>query len=176
MQYFVYFFDLRFVDPVFYRQNIYGSEIRGILTYRKNEYYPVVSKLLEIFKEEKIEKGKRRYAVRFLFHIGEIHCSLTYRLKLKGLDSFFVNCPIEGNETDSPKPGTVNWQSMVLEADYIVDISKKVEDLEFRGALEDIVSSLREGFRKYKNNFKKISEFEIFDGSWIYVYRNLKLD
>jgi hypothetical protein len=176
VQYFVYCSDLKFVDPVFYRMKMYGGEIPGMLTYEKNAYYPTVSKLLEIFKKEKMGKNKGIHTVFFLFGIGDIHCSLRYRLELKGLDIFNVACPMEGNEIDAPKPGTVDWQDMVLKADYIVDMRKKVETVELRGALEDVASIIREGFRKYKNNFKKISEFEIFDGSRVYVYRNLDLD
>ena len=171
-QYSIYFFNLSFKDPYFFRK-YYDSDFPGILTYQRDEYYREVSKLLEIFRQEKI-KYDRRYRVLFLFDIGRIHSPLNYKFQLERLP-FFVDCPQVADEVDAPTPGTINWAEQVLYTGYIIDKSE-YRTIGRGGGRENIEGQLREGFREYRANFKKIADIQIFDGSHIYIYKNIKLE
>ncbi len=169
-QYFIYFFDLRSFDPHFYRQ-YFDANFPGILTYQKDKYYRLVSEMLEFFKQEKADFNKV-YDILFLFNIGKISNTLQYKLQLEGLP-FYIQCPQEAHETDAPASGTVNWHSLVLSSDYIVE--KSGYKTESTGSRKIIEEELREGFRRHRADFKKIAEIEVFDGSYLYIYKNLHL-
>jgi surfactin synthase thioesterase subunit len=40
---------------------------------------------------------------------------------------------------------------------------------------ENVADKLKAGFKEYKNNFKKVKELTLFDGSHIYIYKNKRL-
>ena len=171
-QYFVYFFDFRFIDPLFYRRYPV-AHFPPILTYRKDKYYPVLSKLVEIFEKEHKEYNENG-AILFLFNIGKIHSPLGYKFALEKVP-FWSTCPQTADAPEAPVPGTVDWHNDVLGTHYIVD--KSGYETEGRGgARENIEGKLKGGFQQYRFLFEKIAAIEVFDGSYIHVYKNHALE
>ncbi len=174
-QYFLYFFDLRFADPYFYRQHL-NIDFSGMLTYRKDKYYSTTLELLKFFKEEKNKLNREEFDkyhwILFLPNIGEIMCPLEYKFQIEGLH-FTVDCPQVADDIDAPRFATRNWDSEVLRMDYVVD--KSGYSMTCMGEMQrNIEKKVREIFEKHEANFTKIADIESYDGSHIYIYKNLK--
>ena len=171
-QYSIYSLNLRKEDPDFFHR-YYHRDFPGILTVQHDKHYPAVLELLEFFRKEK-DESNRKHMVLFLFDIGKIHSPLQYKFELERLP-FSVNCPQEADEVDAAEPGAVNWEDYILKADYIIDKSEYTIRGK-GGARENVEDQLREGFRRHKVHFKKVADIEIFGGSYLYIYKNLKND
>ena len=86
---------------------------------------------------------------------------------------FQLACTIGLGVGSAPAPGTTNWQKEVLTADYIVDNIGIVPGDDSKGLLENISDQLKEGFKKYKNQFEKIGEIKA-NGFDIDIYKRIK--
>jgi len=176
LQYFIYFFNFSFINSWLCRMNN-EKDFPPIVTYKNDNYYPAMLKLMQFFSKEK-EKlnekaSKDKYDIVFLFMIGEIHCPMQYKVLFESLP-FTIHCPEEGDEFEAPAPGTFNWPDFILHASYIVD--KNGYDPKKGGDRENVAGMIREGFKKHEANFKKVYDIALFDGSHIYIYKNLKLE
>jgi len=159
---------LRLLIPVD-RPLFYHSDL-GLLSVKRDPYYPVHLELLNIFQKEKVDPQGRKN-ILFPFFIGEVYCPLLYKFPTYRLP-FDLTCPLNTDNADILDHIHENWEEKVLIADYIVD---KLDWMEKRdgGYRKDIAGQMRKGFEKYKNLFEKIAEVQLFDGSFIYVYRKL---
>ncbi len=178
-QYVVYFFDFRPLNSYPLHQPPYNFDDHGLLTHVKDPYYPVVSALVEVFEKERQLVGTdptTHQNVLFLFAIAEIHSTLSYKCILKNLP-FLPNVPQTADPVDAPEPGTIDWSTSVLNADYVVDKNRYETSYlgeYLGGGKENVEDQLRKGFEKHRDHFTKIAELQIFDGSHLFIYKKIR--
>ena len=143
----------------------------GIVSVKKEPYFPVSLALLEIFKKETLYSRDQK-KVLFLFLNAKIVSPMWYKFSVYELPLDFY-CPMMADITSAPASGTVNWKEEVLTADYIVDKTGILPD-EIKGRYENVADQLQEGFKKYKNRFKEVGKIKA-DSFDIYVYKRIKI-
>jgi hypothetical protein len=142
----------------------------GLLYSQSDLYEPVVRRLLDVFRKEKLDCGNAG-KVLFLFQKVEIVVPFYFLFPFNQLP-FYVDCPANNDLVYSPDPGKVEWGEEILRADYIVDRIGFIPG-EGNGAREDIVGQLHSGFSKHKNNFIKIAQIDLPESYSICVYKKI---
>jgi hypothetical protein len=182
LQYFVYFFNLSFPKPLFNSQ-YEQSDIAVLLAPRNDGYYPAVAELMDFFKKEN-EKLKftaggltSGYKVLFLFKRVKLYSFLRLKIAAESLP-FTIACPEEEmglafnlSDAQSGRP-----EYPVLEYDYIVDMSGEGRMKMGTEAQQKIASTLWESFDKHKSGFKLAEDIVLFNGSHLYIYKNINLE
>jgi hypothetical protein len=127
--------------------------------------------LFHILKKEAAGLDEEKELVT-LFNIGEINNSLDLKIFLTRMP-FRIIIPLEMDGLLLEKFREKDWGETILEADYLLDMQAEQGGQMLFQEHRAIRDKLREGLEKYKNNFKKIGQVPVYDGSYIDVYKKI---
>jgi hypothetical protein len=144
----------------------------GMLFVQENHYLSTVNDLFDILKKEEAGLGKTK-EVLALFNVGEINGPLNLKFGLARAP-FHMDVPLQMDVPLLERFGEKNWGEYVLEADYLLDMEANHSEQTLSAEHTAIRDKMKEGFLKYNNNFIKIGQVPVHDGSRIDIYKRIK--